>query len=380
MEDFRFVNNKFMRLGITTGSCAAAAAKGAALYLLTGAAPSVITLTTPCGYILELEIESSWRERDQACCSVRKDAGDDPDITDGALIVACVSKRTSGFFVEGGSGVGRVTKAGLDQPVGAAAINSVPRAQITEALHQVAEAAGYEGGLLATISVPEGEKLAAKTFNPKLGIVGGISIIGTKGIVEPMSDRAIVETVRSELKVLRAEGHQGLLLTIGNYGQRFVHERLGGDFPSQTMVSNFVGDAIAVAIEEGFTKLLLVGHLGKMVKLGIGITNTHSSHGDGRIETMIACALAAGAERDQLLAVLESVTTEAALEIITRAGLREKTLRILGQRIEDTLLAQVIPGIEIGYICFVGGAEQMELMRSANAESLIENICNRGNV
>ena len=189
MEEYIVKDGKKLRLGYTTGSCAAAAAKAAAWMLLTGRKKETIDLLTPKGISLKLDVLSITQTPQEVSCAIRKDSGDDPDATRDTLIFASVRKTDApGIVIDGGTGVGRVTKRGLDQPVGAAAINSVPRQMIEENVQQVCRLCDYSGGICVVISVPDGEMLAKKTFNPRLGIVGGISILGTTGIVEPMSE------------------------------------------------------------------------------------------------------------------------------------------------------------------------------------------------
>lgn len=265
-----------MKYGFTTGSCAAAASGAAAYMLLTGKTKTDITVETPSGRIFKAAILDIKRSENSVSCAVRKTAGDDPDITDGALIYSEVSIRESGFSIDGGKGVGRVTRPGLDQPVGAAAINRVPREMIEKKVREVCSFAGYSGGLKIIIFVPEGERLAEKTFNPKLGIAGGISILGTSGIVEPMSERAFIETIRLELKQKRAEGERRAVISPGNYGREFMKKSYGFDLDRSVKCGNFIGLTVDMAKEEGFGELLLVGHIGKLIKVAGGIMNTHS--------------------------------------------------------------------------------------------------------
>jgi len=374
LELTKNVNGKLLRCGYTTGSCAAGAAKAAARMLLNGKRVDSVELDTPKGVrltldILEQELGDGW-----VSCAVRKDSGDDPDVTAGILVFARAEKTPSGITVDGGEGVGRVTKPGLDQPVGAAAINSTPRRMIAENVAQVCREAGYDGGIAVTVSIPGGRELAARTFNPRMGIEGGISVLGTSGIVEPMSNRALVDTVTLELRQLAARGVRRLLLVPGNYGRDFAADKLGLKVDECVSCSNFIGDAIDAAVECGFTEILLVGHIGKLVKLGIGQTNTHSSAGDGRMETLTTCALLCGAELDTLRRVAECVTTDAALDILKEAGLKDEVCAALGQRIQATLERRVPSGVEIGYVLFtnredLGG----RLHQSDNAEHLMEN-------
>ena len=368
-------NGRTLRCGYTTGACAAAAAGAAAELLLGGTAPETWTLGTPKGISLTLDILEPERGSNWARCAVRKDSGDDPDITDGVLVFATVKKTDVGFAIDGGEGVGRVTRAGLDQPVGAAAINSIPRQMICDQLEAVCAAHGYEGGLSVTISIPGGEALAKKTFNPRLGIVGGLSIIGTTGIVEPMSSAALVDTIKLELNVLRKSGATGVALCPGNFGETFARQKLGIDAARIVSMGNFAGDAVDAAVEAGFDHILLVGHVGKLVKLGIGARNTHSSNGDGRMETLSACALAAGADADLARSILDCATTDAALELLGGAKLLRETMIELGRRIQDTLERWTPEGTQIGFVCFSDREPcNRALAKSRNAEELVRRL------
>ena len=216
-----------LRRGWTTGTCAAAAAEAAALLLLTGKAPAALWLETPGGLTFTLPVEQPHLDGDAAVCTVRKDAGDDPDITNGVGISATVCRAEPGVAIDGGAGVGRVTRPGLAMPVGAAAINPGPRAQITAALGRAARACGYTGGFSVIISAENGEELARQTYNEHLGVVGGLSILGTSGIVEPMSEKALVDTILLELDSLYAGGQRTAFLCPGNYGADFARDTLG---------------------------------------------------------------------------------------------------------------------------------------------------------
>lgn len=364
-------NGKTLRCGYTTGACAAAAAGAAARMLLTGAAVETATLTTPVGIALTLDILEPRIGADYAACAVRKDGGDDPDVTDGILIYARVEKTEVGISIEGGEGVGRVTKPGLDQPVGAAAINSVPRRMIRAQVQAACAACGYGGGMAVTIFIPGGEALAARTFNPRLGVEGGLSVIGTTGIVEPMSSAALVDTIKLELNVLREGGATGVLLCPGRYGEAFCREALGLSMRRQVSVGNFIGEALDAAVGAGFERILLVGHVGKLVKLGIGMLNTHSSNGDGRMETLAACALEAGGEAPLLRRVLSCATTDAALDALDEAGLLEASMAILGARIQSTLRRRVPARVAVGFICFTSSAARRGVLaQSENAAAL----------
>lgn len=373
MEFRRNINGKLLRCGYTTGACAAAAAKAAAIMLLGENPPQQVSISTPKGAVLTLDILERRLTGNSAVCAVRKDAGDDPDITDGVLVYAQVEKTAQGIHIEGGEGVGRVTRAGLDQPVGAAAINRIPREMIAEELRAAAEEFHYPGGFAVLVSIPGGAELAKRTFNPRLGIEGGLSIIGTTGIVEPMSHQALADTIRLELSQLRAAGAQDVLLTPGNYGETFARENLGLTLNNHVTCSNFIGDALDGAAELGFKRILLIGHIGKLVKLGLGITNTHSSYGDGRMETLLACALEAGAELPLLKCIAQSVTTDAVLQLLGEAGILEKAMAVLGKRMDECLRRRVPEKVEMGWLCFSNARPLCGmLMQSANAEELIK--------
>ncbi len=320
-----------LRCGYTTGSCAALAAAGAARLLLTGEMPETLRLVTPKGVAVETAPAFCDSDGIAARCGVRKDAGDDPDVTDGCIVCAEIRRAvTPGVTVDGGVGVGRVTKPGLDQPVGAAAINSVPRRMIAAAVEEVCADADYGGGLSVMISVPEGEVLAQKTFNPLLGVEGGISILGTSGVVEPMSERAIVDTIEAELRQRRAEGAARVILTPGNYGADFLreHSLLPAGLRS-VRYANFLGDALDLAAMLGFTELLVVGHIGKLVKLAGGVMNTHSRWADCRTELFCAHAAVCGADTATCRRLMDAATTDACLAVLDEAGLRGVVLNSL---------------------------------------------------
>ena len=338
LEHYIAVGQKNLRCGYTTGTCAAAAARGAAEALLTGAFPAAVTLETPAGIavtaeLLEQELGKSW-----ARCAVEKDGGDDPDVTNGTLVFAKVTlSDTLGVVIDGGVGVGRVTKPGLDQPVGAAAINSTPRRMIAGELQAAAAAHGYTGGFDVEISIPAGEALAKKTFNPRLGIVGGISVLGTGGIVRPMSEAALIATTAAELSTLYAAGKRHVLVTPGNYGEDFSREVLGLDLTSWSLCSNYVGDAIDRAVSLGFESFLLVGHLGKLIKVAGGAMNTHSRTADGRRETLTAHAALCGADRDLVQKLFDCLTTDEAIPLLDEAGLREAVMASIAQALSENL-------------------------------------------
>lgn len=348
-EHYLVQGDKKLRLGFTTGSAATLAAKAALQELLTGEISHEVAITTPKGLVVQVEPE---RQDHLPAISygVRKDGGDDIDATDGALIVATVERQAEGITIEGGDGVGRVTKAGLSLPVGSAAINPVPRQMLEEMAWAMTEG---QGGIKITISVPEGEHLAEKTFNPQLGIVGGISIIGTTGIVEPRSNRALIETVRLELGVRRAEGHACIILTPGNMGEAYAKGLTPTKLPIVSY-SNYLGECLDRVTELKFSQVFIVGHIGKLSKVAAGIMNTHSRQADGRREVFCAHAALAGIEREKLAQIMEAATTDAMIEIIQA----EPQFQAVMQSILASALKQMkrrLPHTTVELLCFYTG-------------------------
>ena len=353
---YALVDGKKLRYGYTTGTCAAAAAKGATLLLLTGRAPEAVNIHTPKGIDLMLSLEETSLDGHRARCAVRKFSGDDPDVTDGVLVFAEVRvSPVPGIHIDGGAGVGRVTKPGLKVPVGAAAINPGPRAMIEQAVQEALEETEPVPGMDVVIELPEGVALAQKTFNPRLGIQGGISILGTSGIVEPMSEAALIDSIRLEIRQRKALGDNRLILAPGNYGTDFLKDTFSIGEERIVKISNFVGLALDAAAEAGFQEVLLAGHVGKLVKLSGGIMNTHSEEGDGRGELMAACALRAGADADTGRAILDSVTTDEMLRILREKDLLSPAMEIMARRIELYVNARVKGLLTVGVLVFSDG-------------------------
>lgn len=353
LEHYIYKDKKKLRCGYTTGSCAAAAAKAAAETLLSGRRLTEVTLRTPKGIVLTLPLTQCEITEHTVRCGVRKDSGDDADVTNGITVFAQAEKtKEPGVIVTGGRGIGKVTKKGLEQEPGSYAINRVPRQMIREAVENVMENAGYEGGVRITISAPEGEALAARTFNPSLGIEGGISILGTSGIVEPMSEKALIDTIALEMRMHEARGERFCIITPGNYGMHFIGETLSLDLSRTVKCSNFIGETIDMAPVYHMKGILLVGHLGKLVKLGAGIMNTHSKEGDGRMEVICACALKAGAELSLLHRLIDCITTDEAVTLLAEAGILRETMEILLRKIEYYLKKRAFEGIAVGAVVF----------------------------
>jgi len=372
LEKYVSKGSKKLRCGFTTGTCAAAASAGAARMLLSGKVIENITVMTPSGNSVTVGLTDIKKENDYVSCAVQKDSGDDPDVTDKILVYSTVSYEKSGITVDGGEGVGRVTKKGLKQQIGEAAINPVPRKMIEEQLKTAASDYSYDGGLKAVISVPMGIQIAKKTFNPRLGIEGGISILGTTGIVEPMSEQALIDTISVELDVRKAQNEEFIIVTPGNYGQDFLRDNLCIAVDKCVKCSNFIGDTIDMCIEKGFKSMLLVGHIGKLSKLGCTIYNTHSKYADGRMEAFALCAALCGAEREVLENILGCITTDAALEILKKEGIFDETIKMLEKRIDRSLKLRSKGSIEIGMITF--SEEYGILCKTENADNMLKKL------
>ena len=335
MEEYQFSQGKNLRCGYTTGSCATAAAKAAATMLLTGERVATVRIDTPKGVVLELEPLEVELAEQYVSCAIRKDSGDDPDDTNGVLVFAKVEKVAEpGVHIEGGVGVGRVTKPGLACAVGGPAINPTPRRMITAEVGYVMEQAGYSEGLLVTISIPEGVEIAKKTFNPRLGIIGGLSVLGTSGIVEPMSEKALIETMYVEMRAQKARGNKHLLVFFGNYGEDFTRDVMQLDLEGAVTCSNFVGELLDYAVFLGFETLLLIGHSGKLVKLAQGVMNTHSKYADCRTELFALEAMFHGASIEVGQEIYHCLTTDEVTKILKREQIFEPVMDKVTERID----------------------------------------------
>lgn len=378
-----------MRYGFTTGSCAAAAAAAACYMLLTGRKKEEMTILTPKGISYTAKLVDISINESSATCAIVKDGGDDPDITTGAHIVAEAAflpkeslqkdktDAAQQIIIRGGKGVGRVTKPGLDQPVGEAAINHVPREMIEKEVRRICALCDYNGKLQVTISVPEGEEIAQKTFNPRLGITGGISILGTSGIVEPMSSQALLDTIQVELRQKKAMGQQMIAVTPGNYGLDFMKEAFAYDLDKSVKCSNFIGNTIDMAAETGFCGMLLTGHIGKLVKVSGGIMNTHSKEGDCRMELLAAAALKSGGSKTQALEILEAVTTEEGIRLLQEGGNLQKTMQILMEKIMFYLQKRAAGRLQIECMMYANGYGL--LAESSGAEAMLEALMKNEN-
>jgi cobalt-precorrin-5B (C1)-methyltransferase len=363
---------KELRCGYTTGSCATAAAKACAMMLLNEEIVDMVMIDTPKGVTLQLQVEDILRQKEWVSCSISKDAGDDPDVTNGIKISARVERSKEGIQIHGGKGVGRVTKEGLSCAVGEAAINPIPRQMILEALKQVAKNYKYKGGFSVIISAANGEEIAKKTFNPRLGIVDGISILGTSGIVEPMSEKALIDTIHLEINSKTVRNSEYLLISPGNYGRDFALREFGLDIEIGVKCSNFIGETIDYAVYKKVKNILLIGHAGKLCKIAGGIMNTHSRVADCRCEIFAAHAALAGASQQQIKRIMEVVTTEEISQVLQKFGLASQVFKSILQKIEFHLNQRAAFNCRIEVIMFTN--KSWEFYQTEGAKDTIKNL------
>ena len=334
-----------LRSGVTTGSCATAAAKAAVL-AWQGTVAFVVTVDTPTGRTLSIPVVDAETLPDGGRATVIKDAGDDPDITHGVSVTVevriCPDDPAIRFAA--GEGIGRVTLPGLQIPVGEPAINPAPRRMIEMAIRPLLPAGA---GAVVTVSIPGGENLAKRTLNPTLGIVGGLSIIGTTGIVEPMSEEAFKNSLKPQISVAKALGFSSIVLVPGKIGQDFAVQRYGLPAAAVLQMSNFVGFMLESAVEYDVKEILLFGHLGKLVKVAAGIFHTHNRMADARMETLAAYMASAGAPQAAVRAVLNCTTTEAAIPILAEYGL-QAVYSVLAERASARAMRYVFGDLTVG--------------------------------
>ena len=396
-QDVVVSQGKLMRRGYTTGSCAAAASKAAVVMLLSGEETDSIKLDTPKGITLTLDVLDILRGPGFARCAIRKDSGDDPDDTNGTLIYATVSSLHAGIPEEelvmqprtasveqlddrveiwGGIGVGKVTKPGLSCKVGGPAINPVPRKMITREVLAAMKQYGCDETLRVVISIPDGPAIAPKTFNPRLGIEGGISVLGTSGIVEPMSDRALIDTMYTEMDSRKANGYKDLLVFFGNYGADFTRDEMKIDISTAVTCSNFVGELLDYAVLQGFESVLIIGHSGKLIKLAQGVMNTHSKYADCRSEFLALQAMFHGASPAVGKEIYQALTTDEMTKILKREGLFEAVMEEAARKIDFYMQKRVHGKLKTGAILFsnvygilgeTAGAEELLKLHQNNA-------------
>ena len=365
MKEYVVKDGKKLMLGFTTGSCATAASKAAATMLLTGEVQEQVRLETPKGILLNLEVEDITSDKESVSCKIIKDGGDDPDATHGMKICATVKKIPFGIEIDGGKGVGRVTKEGLACSVGEAAINPTPRLMIKEALIEVAEKHNYKGGFKVIISADGGEEVAKRTFNPRLGIIGGISILGTSGIVEPMSERALIETIHVEIDSRTSKGEDKLLICPGNYGRDFALREFNIDLETGIKCSNYIGEALDYSVYKGVKRIMLIGHAGKISKVAAGIMNTHSRMADGRKEIFAAHGAMAGATREQVMRIMEATTTDEIDCLLEEMKLKDKVWKTVMDKIVENLKYRIGDQCDIEVMTFTNKGRYIYMTEGA---------------
>jgi cobalt-precorrin-5B (C1)-methyltransferase len=361
--------NKVLRTGYTTGTCAAAATRAALQNMFFGNNLDKVTIDLPETGNIEIPIKNIFWQDGKVTAEVIKDGGDDPDVTHGISIFSTIELLpTEDIIIDGGRGVGRVTKPGLAVPVGQAAINPVPRSMILNEIKKVLPAGK---GVKVIISAPEGEKLAKKTLNPRLGITGGISIIGTSGIVRPMSENAYINSLLPQVNQAVAMGHKVVVLTPGGMGAKKAAE-LGIAEDAVIQTSNFIGELLKECSLKQVEGILLFGHIGKLIKVAGGIFNTHSHIADARKEILAAHAAMLGAPVDLIKEIMQLNTVEASLGLIRKYHLEQvyhsiaawcskRSREIIEENIKVGTVMYSLDGSIIGY-----DAHALELGRELN--------------
>lgn len=365
-------------MGYTTGSCAAAAAKAATIMLITKKTLSSVSIQTPKGIDLLLEVKDVVMAEDWVSCAIEKDSGDDPDVTNHILIYAKVMKKINVILlqqdrvlIKGGKGIGVVTKPGLEQGVGEAAINKIPRRMIHQEVLGVIEEWDWQYHVEVEISAPKGEEVAENTFNERLGIQGGISILGTTGIVEPMSEQALVDCIRVEIHQQVENGNDRMFFTPGNYGVDFCREAYQLSMDKAIKISNYIGESVDAAVEYGAKEILLIGHIGKLIKIAGGIMNTHSKNADCRLELLAVCALQSGASAEICKELLLCNTTEEAVGLLSSKDLIRPVMNEVMKKIEYHIGQRCKYKLKFGLLIF--SSQYGELVQNEAAKQMIPN-------
>lgn len=373
MDIYTEKNQKKFRLGYTTGSCAAAAAKAASLMLIENKIINCIKIKTPAGIEIFIDVIDCEIKENYAVCSVIKDSGDDPDVTNGIKISAKAIKTDFGISVDGGKGIGRVTKKGLCVEVGKAAINPAPMTQIKSAVKEISEKYNYFGGFNIIISAENGEEISKKTFNPALGIVGGISILGTSGIVEPMSEKALIDTIKIEVDLKYEENKEIICISPGNYGIGFAMNNYNIDLNKCVKCSNFIGETLDYCVYRGFKKILLIGHGGKLIKLAGGIMNTHSSIADCRQEIFAAHSALYGLKSDIIKKIMNAVTIDECIDILDEfSDKKDLILNSIRDKIQYHIYKRLKNTACVEFIIFT--LDKGEIIKTENAFKFIDEI------
>lgn len=368
-----YKNFKKLRYGYTTGTCAAAASKAAAIMLFSTEEIKSVEIMTPKKIPLKLKVLNITKGKNYVECAIKKDSGDDPDVTNGMLVYGRVTLNNSeGIRIVGGTGVGVVTKKGLQCKVGEYAINNVPKEMIHNEVLSILEDNEYYKGADIRISIPGGEEIAKRTFNPKLGIVGGISILGTSGIVEPMSENALIDTIKVEMKQLQVNGYKFIIVTPGNYGEDFSKKNLNLDIKNSLKCSNFIGETIDYAVDLGLNGILFIAHIGKFIKVAGGIMNTHSKNADCRMEIIAANAAINNASHKALKNIMKAVTTDEAINELKDENILKETMKSISSKLDFHLKSRANNSLKVGAIVFSN--EHGILFETKEVKDLINNI------
>jgi cobalt-precorrin-5B (C1)-methyltransferase len=345
-----------LRSGYTTGACAAAATKAALLALVEQRSATEVSIRLPAGSLVTFALHSCSFTEAEGSASVIKDAGDDPDVTHGAEICSRVTwGHEPGVTFRRGVGVGLVTKKGLPVPPGEPAINPAPRRLIADTVAEVLAAKRMAGrGVVVEIAVPRGEELAKKTFNPRLGVVGGISILGTTGIVVPYSTAAWVASVTQEIDVAAAQGLRQLVLTVGARGERLARTIFPLPEEAFVQVGPFFGDALRHCARAGIEKVILAAMIGKLAKFATGNESVHSTNSGQDFAFLAETARAAGADTSLVQQIGGANTAQEVSEIVGAAGLHD-FYRLVCQKAWD-FATSLVGGAFTLEVCLTGQA------------------------
>lgn len=363
--------------GYTTGTCAQAAVKAGLHYIFTGEKVDNINVHLPKGKTLNIKVHNLFKRDDYAECSIIKFSGDDPDVTDGMEIKAALYGGYDELIIDGGEGVGRVTKPGLRIPVGEAAINPVPRKMIKQEVENLCSQYNYNKSFKVVISALNGEEVAKKTFNSKFGIIGGISILGTSGIVEPMSEKALLDSIFLEIDSKMTNGERNILISPGNYGRDAAYEMFGINIDKAVKISNYIGDVLDYLSYKKPDRVLIIGHAGKLSKLAAGIMNTHSRYGDCRHEIFGAYAGLCGAGSEVIKEIFEAVSTDEMDSILLKNGLHTQVWDLIISRIMSNINHRLNNEVKCEVIIFTNKENTWKF--SSGAKDFIKYFKETGN-